>query len=28
VVLPDPPRHQLGLTDLDTTAHAAQHTST
>jgi len=27
VVLPDPPRHQLGLKDLNTTAHAAQHTS-
>jgi predicted glutamine amidotransferase len=27
VVLPDPPRHQLGLADLNATAHAAQHTS-
>jgi predicted glutamine amidotransferase len=27
VVLPDPPRHQLSLTDLNATAHAAQHTS-
>jgi predicted glutamine amidotransferase len=27
VVLPDPPRHQLSLADLNATAHAAQHTS-
>jgi predicted glutamine amidotransferase len=27
VVLPDSPRHQLSLTDLNATAHAAQHTS-
>jgi len=27
VVLPDPPRHQLGLADLNATAHAAQHNS-
>jgi hypothetical protein len=27
VVLPDPPRHQLRLADLNATAHAAQHTS-
>jgi glutamine amidotransferase len=27
VVLPDPPRHQLSLDDLNPTAHAAQHTS-
>jgi glutamine amidotransferase len=28
VVLPDPPRHQLNLEDLDATAQAAQHAQT
>jgi glutamine amidotransferase len=28
VVLPDPPRHQLRLEDLNATAQAAQHAST